>query len=116
MAKKSNTGQFTADLDPNNPDSDGDGLSDFDEIMFYRKLDPNGEFKWHKSDHKPSVAELKDKSMQRMNPTNWDTDGDGVSDKVEFEYVYDRKNDRFLDNPKRDPLSIEEIHASKKNY
>ncbi|MCC7022440.1 MAG: hypothetical protein IT338_06415 [Thermomicrobiales bacterium] len=42
--------------DPHNPDTDGDGLSDFDEVGF----DPT--------------------TATGTSPTNWDTDGDGVGD------------------------------------
>jgi hypothetical protein len=49
-----NLEEYQAGTDPNNPDTDGDGLSDGDEVHVYH-----------------------------TNPLLWDTDGDGISDGVE---------------------------------
>jgi hypothetical protein len=49
-----NLEEYRAGTDPNNPDTDGDGLSDGDEVHVYH-----------------------------TNPLLWDTDGDGISDGVE---------------------------------
>ena len=49
-----NLEEYQAGTDPNNPDTDGDGLSDGDEVHIYH-----------------------------TNPLLWDTDGDGISDGVE---------------------------------
>jgi hypothetical protein len=49
-----NLEEYQAGTDPNNPDTDGDGLSDGDEVHRYH-----------------------------TNPLLWDTDGDGISDGVE---------------------------------
>jgi hypothetical protein len=49
-----NLEEYQYGTDPNNPDTDGDGLSDGDEVHVYR-----------------------------TNPLLWDTDGDGISDGVE---------------------------------
>ncbi|HXO51137.1 MAG TPA: Ig-like domain-containing protein, partial [Mycobacterium sp.] len=50
-----NLEEYQAGTDPNNPDTDGDGLSDGDEVHVYH-----------------------------TNPLLWDTDGDGISDGVEL--------------------------------
>ncbi|HLX07628.1 MAG TPA: Ig-like domain-containing protein, partial [Thermoanaerobaculia bacterium] len=51
-----NLEEFQNGTDPNNPDTDGDGLSDGDEVHVYH-----------------------------TNPLLWDTDGDGISDGVEVQ-------------------------------
>jgi eukaryotic-like serine/threonine-protein kinase len=62
--------------DPNNPDTDGDGLSDGDEVFIYgtdpRKRDTDGDFL-------PDGDEI---FVYGTDPTNPDTSGDGILDGV----------------------------------
>jgi hypothetical protein len=85
------------------PDSDGDGISDFDEIRnFLCPLDPTDANADYDNDGLTNAEEIKyetylgnpdfdddglsdgvEVKVFRTDPTNWDTDGDGISDGVE---------------------------------
>lgn len=67
--------------DPNNPDSDGDGLSDGDEVHLYG-TDP-----LNKDTDADFISDYEEIFVHRSNPLSTDTDGDGVSDFLEF-YQY----------------------------
>jgi len=60
--------------DPNNPDTDGDGLSDGDEVMKYR-TDP---LKWDTDGD--GLSDGDEVLKYKTDPNNPDTDGDGLSD------------------------------------
>ena len=60
--------------DPNNPDTDGDGLSDGDEVLVY-KTDPNDP----DSDH-DGLKDGEEVLRYKTDPNNPDTDGDGLLD------------------------------------
>jgi hypothetical protein len=86
-----------------NPDSDGDGISDFDEIgNFLCPLDPTDANADYDNDGLTNAEEIKyetylgnpdfdddglsdgvEVKVFKTDPTNWDTDGDGISDGVE---------------------------------
>jgi hypothetical protein len=61
-------------LDPTNPDTDGDGVADGDEINIYGTDPLNSD---SDGDGLSDGTELFD---SRTDPLVWDTDGDGVSD------------------------------------
>lgn len=83
--------------DPNNPDTDGDGLKDGDEIKFY-KTDPRSV----DSDN-DSLSDFEEIRRWHTNPLVVDTDGDQLSDADEiFTYhtnplLADSDNDGFSD-------------------
>jgi outer membrane protein OmpA-like peptidoglycan-associated protein len=60
--------------DPNNPDTDGDGLKDGEEVKRYRtnplKQDTDGD----------GLADGEELMKYHTDPLKWDTDGDGLSD------------------------------------
>jgi hypothetical protein len=72
-----NLEEFLAGTDPNNPDTDGDGLSDGDEVHKYHTnpLNPDTD-----GDGIPDGLEVK----LGTNPLNPDTDGDGIPDGIEI--------------------------------
>lgn len=72
-----NLEEFIAGTDPNNPDTDGDGLSDGDEVHKYHTdpLNPDTD-----RDGIPDGVEVK----LGTNPLNADTDGDGIPDGIEL--------------------------------
>lgn len=72
-----NLEEFLAGTDPNNPDTDGDGLSDGDEVHKYHTdaLNPDTD-----GDGIPDGLEIK----LGTNPLNPDTDGDGILDGIEL--------------------------------
>lgn len=63
--------------DPNNPDSDGDTLTDGEEVLVHntnpRNRDSDGD----------TLSDGDEVNIHRTNPTNPDTDGDGIPDGVE---------------------------------
>jgi hypothetical protein len=77
-----NLEEFLAGTDPNNPDTDGDGLSDGDEVHKFHtnplKADTDG-------DGIPDGLEIK----LGTNPNNPDTDGDGIPDGIELQLGLD---------------------------
>ncbi len=64
--------------DPHNPDSDGDGLSDGDEVHFYQTdpldLDSDGD----------GLLDFDEVNVHATDPASLDTDGDGLSDGEEL--------------------------------
>lgn len=72
-----NLEEYLAGTDPNNPDTDGDGLSDGDEVHKYHTnpLNPDTD-----GDGIPDGLEIK----LGTNPLNADTDGDGIPDGIEL--------------------------------
>lgn len=77
-----NDQELNAGTDPNNPDTDGDGLTDGEELRTHG-TDPN--------DFDTDDDELTDGEEIEMgtNPTIADTDGDGYADGVEVRAGYD---------------------------
>jgi hypothetical protein len=77
-----NLQEFLLGTDPNNPDTDGDGLSDGDEVNKFHtdplKADTDG-------DGIPDGLEIK----LGTNPLNPDTDGDGIPDGIELKLGLD---------------------------
>ena len=71
-----NLEEFQNGTDPNNPDTDGDGVSDGDEVHKYHTnpLSPDTD-----GDGLPDGEEIR----LGTNPTNPDTDGDGIPDGIE---------------------------------
>lgn len=63
--------------DPNNPDTDGEGLSDGDEVLIYstdpRNPDTDGD----------GLTDYEEVMIHKTDPRNPDTDGDGIPDGVE---------------------------------
>lgn len=82
------TGMFGFRTDPLSDDTDGDGLSDLDEIIAY--IDTGNEtqmseIKPGENDREKVRSEIVERSgkipsLYRLDPTNSDTDGDGLSD------------------------------------
>ncbi|MBE0517047.1 MAG: hypothetical protein IBX41_06625 [Methanophagales archaeon] len=68
-------------LDPTNSDTDGDGLSDGDEVHIY-KTDPT---KWDTDGD--GLSDGDEVHIYGTDPTKWDTDGDGLSDYEEI-FIY----------------------------
>lgn len=64
--------------DPRNPDSDGDGIKDGDEIFIYKtdplKTDTDGD----------GISDYDEIFIYKTNPLSEDTDGDGLEDGVEI--------------------------------
>ena len=70
--------EVTLGTDPYNPDSDGDGLTDGDEVQRY-KTDPN-----KKDTDGDGIKDGDEVNKSKTDPTKKDTDGDGVSDGDEW--------------------------------
>lgn len=66
--------ELSIGTDPFNPDTDGDGLGDGDEVLFYGTDPLNADTDW---DGLSDGAEV---MIYGTDPLNWDTDGGGVSD------------------------------------
>ena len=60
--------------DPYNPDTDGDGLSDYEEVKIYGTdpLNPDTDY--------DGLSDYEEVRIYGTDPLNWDTDGGGVSD------------------------------------
>ncbi len=78
--------------DPNNPDTDGDGYSDWLELN-------KGYSPWEKTDKKMEETDFDKDGLSdrqeiswRTNPTKADTDGDGASDKKEIDSASNPKS------------------------
>jgi hypothetical protein len=88
-------------LDPTNPDVDGDGLSDGDELLRTNKTNPNcvdsdsdglsdgDEVHVYKTEPKKRDTDCDgltdyEEGTYGTDPTKWDTDGDGISDGEEI--------------------------------
>lgn len=80
-------------LDPTNPDSDGDGLKDGEEVRKY-KFDPNIDDRTVDLD-KDGLDNIKEVLNLTTEPRKWDTDEDGLSDGEEVYGIYG-----FLTDPK----------------
>ena len=65
-------------LDPNNPDADGDGVADGDEVTIYF-TDP-----WVWDTDGDGIADGEELFGLLTDPLRWDTNGDGVSDGEEL--------------------------------
>ena len=77
--------EFPYELDPTNPDTDGDGLRDGDEVRVYH-FDPTRHDARADSDADglDNLAEV----ALGTNPHYWDTDGDGIRDIEELRGTY----------------------------
>jgi MYXO-CTERM domain-containing protein len=75
-----------AGTDPNNADSDGDGLSDGQEILVYGS-DPN-----NTDSDNDGLTDGEEVNTHNTNPTNADTDGDGLEDGQEITLGTDPRN------------------------
>ncbi len=64
--------------DPDNPDTDGDGLSDGDEVLIY-KTDPR-----NRDTDGDILSDYDEINLHKTNPTMRDTDGDGLPDGLEL--------------------------------
>jgi hypothetical protein len=77
-----NAQEFTASTDPNNPDSDGDGLTDGDEVNKYKtdplKADTDGD----------GLTDGDEVNKYKTDPLKTDTDGDGISDYLEVTFYH----------------------------
>jgi hypothetical protein len=82
----SNWGEYLIGTDPTNPDTDGDGLSDGDEVKLYlsdpRKVDTDGD----------GLTDYAEVMVHGTDPYLADTDGDGMPDKWEIDNGLDPKN------------------------
>ena len=98
--------------DPNNPDTDGDGLTDGEEVKRYHTnpLNPDTDG--------DGLSDGEEVHKYRTDPTKWDTDGDGLSDGDEiFKYHTnplnsDTDGDGLLDGEEvlkfhTDPLKVD---------
>ncbi|MBE0645448.1 MAG: hypothetical protein IH600_15300 [Bacteroidetes bacterium] len=74
----SNLEEEKAGTNPNDPDTDGDGLTDFQELRTY-KTDP---LYWD-TDH-DVLSDYVEVTRYKTDPTNKDTDGDGLDDSIEL--------------------------------
>ncbi|MBL9171580.1 MAG: hypothetical protein JNN07_27865 [Verrucomicrobiales bacterium] len=112
--------------DPNNPDSDGDGLRDGDEVRFYRtdprNLDTDRDSlsdfdelrNWRSN---PLVADSDSDGLSdgdevfthRTDPTKSDSDGDGFSDKLEITYHSDPLASSSIPSPPTQIFTAVEI-------
>ena len=72
-----NSQELALGLDPNNPDSDGDGLKDGDEVLIY-STDP----KVRDSDN-DLLSDFDEVTTYKTNPRASDSDGDGIPDGLE---------------------------------
>jgi hypothetical protein len=72
-----NTQETVLGTDPNNPDSDGDGLKDGDEVLIYttdpRNRDSDGDI----------LSDFDEVTTYKTNPSLADTDSDGIGDGLE---------------------------------
>lgn len=68
------------DVDPTMSDTDGDGVSDFDEICYSDRMAGTPPDVNHYDPYDPAVNPL----GTDLNPMKWDTDGDGLSDGYEL--------------------------------
>lgn len=73
----SNAQEATLGTDPNNPDSDADGLRDGDEVLIYGTLPLN------RDTDGDTLSDGDEVKIFRTNPRLADTDGDGIPDGVE---------------------------------
>lgn len=78
--------------DPNNPDTDGDGYSDWEELN-------KGYSPWEKTDKKLEETDFDKDGLNDRQEINWgtdptkaDTDGDGFDDKKEIDSFFDPKS------------------------
>jgi len=107
----SNLEEFALKTDPNNPDTDGDGLTDFEEVITYRhlgsdplKFDTDGD----------GLSDFEEIMIYGTDPANPDTDGDGLSDYEEI-MIYgtdplnpDTDGDGLLDGWEVNPVRIDQ--------
>ncbi|MHC4867959.1 MAG: right-handed parallel beta-helix repeat-containing protein, partial [Planctomycetota bacterium] len=93
--------------DPLSPDSDGDGLTDFQEVRDYGTDPLSGD-----SDS-DGLTDWEEVNIHRTNPISADTDGDGMPDGWEVTYLLDplAKNDWRAD-PDDDGLNNLEEYAN----
>jgi hypothetical protein len=93
-----NLEEFEAGTDPSNPDTDGDGLNDGDEINVHGtdplRADTDG-------DGLSDGAEI---NIHETDPLNPDTDGDGFGDFQEVIHGSDPKNAASVPAPDRGPI------------
>ncbi|MHA1686707.1 MAG: FG-GAP-like repeat-containing protein [Candidatus Heimdallarchaeaceae archaeon] len=87
--------------DPTNPDSDGDGLLDGDEVYKYitDPLIPDADADYDGD----GISNVDEVDTYGTNPTNPDTDGDGATDYEEI-------------HAGSDPLDLNSLPKTKKNY
>jgi hypothetical protein len=76
----SNLEEYGLNSDPTSPDTDGDGLSDGDEVNIYRTSAVNSD---SDGDTLPDGVEV---GLGNMDPNNADDDGDGVPTSVEVRW------------------------------
>ncbi len=86
--------------DPSNPDTDGDGLTDYDEILNYH-IDPTSP-----DTDSDGLTDYEEVEIYKTHPNKPDTDGDGIWDGVE---VKNRTNPNTGDTDKDRLLDIDEI-------
>jgi hypothetical protein len=91
---------------PNNPDTDGDGYSDWQELN-------NGYSPWEATDKKMEETDFDQDGLSdrqeiswRTDPTKKDSDGDGHSDKEEMDSAYDPNNPERFKLEKRIEVSL----------
>ncbi len=82
--------------DPGNPDTDGDGLTDYEEILIYH-LDPT-----NPDTDRDGLTDYEEVKVYQTHPNRQDTDGDGYLDGEEVKNGYDpcsgdTDRDRLLD-------------------
>lgn len=94
-----NLEEFKYKTDPNNPDTDGDGVSDGQEVK--EGSNPHGKgplqvFDVTKNDADGDGLDLAHEKLFGTDPNNPDTDGDGFSDYREISRGYDPTGGKFL--------------------
>ncbi len=78
--------EISLSTDPNNPDTDGDGLNDGEEVLQYGTdpLEPDTD--------KDSLTDFAEVKSYQCDPSLVDSDGDGLSDLVEVQFSLDCKD------------------------
>ena len=84
-----NTLELRFDTDPNNADTDNDGLLDGEEVKKYR-TDPNTA-----DSDADSLSDYDEVNTYKTNPNNEDSDGDGWSDYMEVTELNSNPNSRL---------------------
>ena len=74
-----NLGEYRAGTDPNDPDSDGDGLNDGDEINIHNTLPTQFDT------DQDGLSDGEEINTTSTNPVDADSDGDGVNDGLEID-------------------------------
>jgi len=102
-------GVFGFKTDIMNPDTDGDNLTDYDEIFIFKtnplKNDSDGDGLYDYEEINGGLLDIHRKGNGNLifiptDPNNFDTDGDLLSDSEEiFGIIWDNKENKWIENP-----------------